>query len=80
MDIIAEFSVDPEALRTSVGNNVINNCSAAAVRQALGPFGLLVLADDSLSELTPVYFHIAKASDGTVKNWLCTDLSRYLLG
>lgn len=79
LDIIAEFSVDPEALRTSVGDDVINNCSAAAVRQALGPFGLLVLADNSLSELTPVYFHIAKASDGTVKNWLCTDLSRSTL-
>ncbi|KAL2920466.1 Acid beta-fructofuranosidase AIV-18 [Bienertia sinuspersici] len=66
MDVSAEFVVDPEAIKTAVGDDVINNCSAAAVRQALGPFGLLVLADGSLSEFTPVYFYIAKASDGTV--------------
>lgn len=76
LDVVAEFVVDQEVLKSSVGNGVINNCSAAAVRQALGPFGLLVLADDSLSELTPVYFYVAKASDGTIKNWFCTDQSR----
>ncbi|XP_057249567.1 beta-fructofuranosidase, soluble isoenzyme I isoform X2 [Beta vulgaris subsp. vulgaris] len=76
LDISAEFVVDQEALKSTVGDDVINNCSAAAVRQALGPFGLLVLADESLSELTPIYFYIAKASDGTVKNWFCTDQSR----
>ena len=71
------LNIDPKALESSVEDNVINNCSTAAVRQALGPFGLLVLADESLSELTPVYFYIAKASDGTLKNWFCTDQSRY---
>ncbi|CAO2839045.1 unnamed protein product [Amaranthus hypochondriacus] len=76
LDVSAEFVIDPKALESSVEDNVINNCSPAAVRQALGPFGLLVLADESLSELTPVYFYIAKASDGTVKNWFCTDQSR----
>uniref|UniRef100_A0A803LMK7 beta-fructofuranosidase n=1 Tax=Chenopodium quinoa TaxID=63459 RepID=A0A803LMK7_CHEQI len=76
LDVSAEFLVDQEALKSTVGNDVINNCSAAAVRQALGPFGLLVLADESLSEFTPVYFYIAKASDGSVKNWFCTDQSR----
>ncbi|XP_056694188.1 beta-fructofuranosidase, soluble isoenzyme I isoform X2 [Spinacia oleracea] len=76
LDVSAEFVVDQEALKSTVGDDVINNCSSAAVRQALGPFGLLVLADESLSEFTPVYFYIAKASDGSVKNWFCTDQSR----
>lgn len=76
LDVNVEFVVDQEALKSTVGDDVINNCSVAAVRQALGPFGLLVLADKSLSEFTPVYFYIAKASDGTVKNWFCTDQSR----
>jgi len=80
VDIMAELSVNAEALKISVGHDVINNCSAAAVRQASRPFGLLVLADNSFSELTPVYFHIAQVSDGTVKHWFCIDLSRYLLG
>lgn len=76
LDISAEFVVDAEAVNAQVGDDVINNCSPAAVRQALGPFGLLVLADESLSELTPVYFYIAKTSDGTLRNWFCTDQSR----
>ncbi|KAH9612981.1 hypothetical protein KSS87_009449 [Heliosperma pusillum] len=77
LDITAEFTVDLEALQSTVGDdNVINSCGGATVQRALGPFGLLVLADESLSEMTPVYFYIAKASDGTVKNWFCTDQSR----
>lgn len=76
LDVSAVFKVDEGAMKSAVGDDVIGNCSPAAVRKALGPFGLLVLADESLSELTPVYFYIAKASDGTLKNWLCTDLSR----
>ncbi|KAK9665660.1 hypothetical protein RND81_14G127300 [Saponaria officinalis] len=76
LDITAEFTVNSEALQSTVEDDVINSCNGASVKRALGPFGLLVLADQSLSELTPVYFYIAKSSDGTIKNWFCTDQSR----
>ena len=76
LDVSAVFKVDEGAMKSAVGDDVIGKCSPAAVRKALGPFGLLVLADEDVSELTPVYFYIAKSSDGTLKNWLCTDLSR----
>lgn len=56
------------------------NCTTsggAAGRGVLGPFGILVLADDSLSELTPVYFYIAKGTDGSAKTYFCADQSRF---
>lgn len=54
-----------------------SNSGGAAERGALGPFGLLVLADDDLSEHTPVYFYIVKEYDGNLKTLFCTDQSRY---
>ncbi|GFZ15206.1 glycosyl hydrolases family 32 protein [Actinidia rufa] len=51
------------------------NCSTAGagVRGALGPFGLIVLADHSLFELTPVYFYISKDISGGYKTFFCAD-------
>ncbi|PPD82427.1 hypothetical protein GOBAR_DD20642 [Gossypium barbadense] len=79
LDIIAEFEIDKEALEKTTGSNVTFSCSSSGgtiERGALGPFGLLVLADDSLSEQTPVYFYIAKGSDGKLKTFFCNDQSR----
>ena len=80
LDILAEFEIDKEALEKATGSNVTFSCSTsggAAERGALGPFGLLVLADESLSEQTPVYFYIAKGSDGNLESSFCNDQSRY---
>lgn len=80
LDIVAEFEVDKKALEeTAKANYTEFSCSTssgAAQRGALGPFGLLVLADNILSEQTPVYFYIVKGSDGNLKTFFCTDQSR----
>ncbi|KAK3041077.1 hypothetical protein RJ639_026874 [Escallonia herrerae] len=79
LDIMAEFEVDKEALQRINGTDVEYKCSAnggAAERGALGPFGLLVLADENLTEQTPVYFYIAKGANGNLKTFFCTDQSR----
>ncbi|PPS17539.1 hypothetical protein GOBAR_AA03043 [Gossypium barbadense] len=79
LDIIAEFEIDKEALKKATGSNITFSCQTgggAAKSGALGPFGILVLADESLSEQTPLYFYIAKDSDGDLKTFFCTDLSR----
>ncbi|XWS49780.1 hypothetical protein CRYUN_Cryun12cG0032200 [Craigia yunnanensis] len=79
LDIIAKFEIDKEALEKATGSNVTFSCGTsggAAERGALGPFGLLVLADESLREQTPVYFYIAKGSDGNLKTFFCNDQSR----
>lgn len=73
--------MDKEALKKATGSNITFSCQTgggAAKSGALGPFGILVLADESLSEQTPVYFYIAKDSDGDLKTFFCTDLSRYV--
>ncbi|KAJ4952512.1 hypothetical protein NE237_029344 [Protea cynaroides] len=78
LDITAEFEIEKEALEgtngTDVGYNCINSGGAAG-RGALGPFGLLVFAHHSLSEKTPVYFYLAKGTDGNVKTFFCSDES-----
>lgn len=79
LDIIASFEVDNGTLEASVEADVGYNCTTsggAAGRGKLGPFGLLVLADDSLSELTPVYFYISKGTDGRTVTHFCSDESR----
>lgn len=76
LDIVAEFEVGKEALEGTVEADVGYNCSTsggAAGRGALGPFGLLVLADDGLSEQTAVYFYIARKTDGALGTFICQD-------
>lgn len=82
MDILAEFEIDKEALEKTAHTNLEYECSisgGASQRGALGPFGLLVLADDGLSEYTPVYFYVVKGSNGNLKTSFCSDQSRYLI-
>ncbi|XP_042505877.1 beta-fructofuranosidase, soluble isoenzyme I-like [Macadamia integrifolia] len=79
LDIRAEFEIEKEALEGAIEADVAYNCGSsggAAGRGVLGPFGLLVLADKSLSEKTPVYFYLAKGNDGNVKTFFCSDESR----
>ncbi|KAF5198670.1 Acid beta-fructofuranosidase [Thalictrum thalictroides] len=79
LDIITEFEIDKDALEGVMEADVGYNCATsdgASGRNALGPFGLLVLANDGRSEQTAVYFYIAKGTDGNLKIFFCTDLSR----
>lgn len=79
LDILATFEVDKETLDSTVEADVDYNCTTgggAAARGALGPFGLLVFADKSLSELTPIYFYIAIGTDGRTETHFCADESR----
>lgn len=80
LDISAWFEVDNTTLEAAVEADVGYNCSSsggAVTRGALGPFGLLVIADETLSELTPVYFYIAKGADGKAQTHFCTDQTRF---
>ncbi|KAL6903773.1 hypothetical protein ACP4OV_004586 [Aristida adscensionis] len=76
MDIEAVFEVDASAVEGVTEAEVGFNCSTsagAAGRGLLGPFGLLVLADEELSEQTAVYFYLAKGTDGSLKTFFCQD-------
>ncbi|XP_052726087.1 acid beta-fructofuranosidase isoform X2 [Vigna angularis] len=79
LDIVAEFEIDNKALEMTGQSNKAYECSTsggAAERGALGPFGLLVLADDDLSEYTPTYFYVVKGNDGQLKTSFCSDQLR----
>ncbi|GAB4825934.1 Beta-fructofuranosidase, soluble isoenzyme I [Ancistrocladus abbreviatus] len=74
LDISVELEVYANA--SNITLDVINSCNATTKRGAAGPFGLLVLADESLSELTPIYFSVGETANGTLKHFFCTDQSR----
>ncbi|KAI3783533.1 hypothetical protein L1987_42617 [Smallanthus sonchifolius] len=79
LDISASFKVDEALLDATLEADVLFNCTrsdGSAMRGVLGPFGLVVLADATLSEQTPVYFYIAKNTDGTSRTYFCADESR----
>ncbi|KDP25630.1 hypothetical protein JCGZ_20786 [Jatropha curcas] len=79
LDIFAEFEIDKNVLENIAETDEEFSCSTsngAAHHSALGPFGLLVLADESLAEQTPVYFYVTKGFNGTLKTFFCTDQTR----
>uniref|UniRef100_A0A0C9S227 TSA: Wollemia nobilis Ref_Wollemi_Transcript_21962_2474 transcribed RNA sequence n=1 Tax=Wollemia nobilis TaxID=56998 RepID=A0A0C9S227_9CONI len=78
IELVVEFP-SQDVLRQTLEADVLYNCSTsggARGRGALGPFGLLVLADEILTEQTAVYFYIAKSADGQLKTFFCHDETR----
>lgn len=76
LDMEAEFVIETAALARTVEADVGYNCSTsggAYGRGALGPFGLLVLAGQDLSEQTAVYFYVSRGMDGSLRTFVCSD-------
>lgn len=74
--------MDEEALQNIEEADADYSCASAGgavSRGVLGPFGFLVLADESLAELTAVYFYIGKGIDGRAKTHFCADQLRFAL-
>uniref|UniRef100_A0ACD6A3W5 Uncharacterized protein n=1 Tax=Avena sativa TaxID=4498 RepID=A0ACD6A3W5_AVESA len=81
LDIEASFRLDASAVAAVNEADVGYNCSTSggsANRGALGPFGLLVLADGK-EEQTAVYFYVSRGLDGTLQTHFCQDESRSTL-
>nr|AAS88729.1 vacuolar invertase1 [Triticum monococcum] len=79
LDIEATFHLDTSTIAAVNEADVGYNCSTsggAANRGALGPFGLLVLADGALKEQTAVYFYVSRGLDGGLQTHFCQDESR----
>lgn len=76
LDIEAEFKINKEALEAVVEADVAYDCSTsggAANRGLLGPFGLLVLANQHLTEQTATYFYVSRGSGGNLQTHFCQD-------
>lgn len=75
LDIFAEFEIELLASEGIGEDNV--GCGGGAVdTSALGPFGILAIADDQLSELTPIYFRLSNTSYGSSTTSFCVDETR----
>lgn len=76
LDILAEFELESSVSANTT--DAVSGCGDGAVdRSTFGPFGILVIADDSLSELTPVYFRpLNNTSDGSFNTYFCADETR----
>nr|ADF27779.1 soluble acid invertase 1 [Phelipanche ramosa] len=78
LDLVASFEIDhKESVEAIVGEAETGyDCptsGGAAKRGVLGPFGVVVLADETLSELTPIYFYTAKGHNGKTETHFCAD-------
>nr|BAU46558.1 fructan:fructan 6G-fructosyltransferase [Allium cepa] len=79
IDIEAEFKISKKELEATIEADVGYNCSTsggAATRGTLGPFGLLVLANQDLTENTATYFYVSKGTDGALRTHFCQDETR----
>ncbi|WZZ13019.1 hypothetical protein YC2023_106108 [Brassica napus] len=84
IDIEAEFKLKNDDLEVIFGDDSVEDdddfscetSNGATLRGALGPFGFSVLADQSLSEQTLVYFYVTKGKDSKLKTFFCTDTSK----
>ncbi|KAK2439818.1 acid beta-fructofuranosidase [Trifolium repens] len=76
LDIFAEFEIETLISKGIVSNDTINCGSGSADRSAFGPFGILAIADDTLSEQTPVYFRLSNISLGDSTTFFCVDETR----
>uniref|UniRef100_A0ACD5XX75 Uncharacterized protein n=1 Tax=Avena sativa TaxID=4498 RepID=A0ACD5XX75_AVESA len=78
LDIVASFRLRSSDIDALIEGDISYNCSSsggAATRGALGPFGLLVLANGR-TEQTAVYFYVSKNLDGSLRTHFCHDESR----
>ncbi|ESW03337.1 hypothetical protein PHAVU_011G005900 [Phaseolus vulgaris] len=70
LDIFAEFEIEYLASKGTGKKENVGCGNGAFDRSSLGPFGILAIADDKLSELTPIYFHLSNTS------FFCVDETR----
>ncbi|CAI9762354.1 unnamed protein product [Fraxinus pennsylvanica] len=78
LDIVASFEIDEDAFEGTVEVDADASYSCptsggAANRGKLGPFGVIVLGDKTLSEGTPIYFYITKGANGKAETHFCAD-------
>ncbi|KOM24937.1 hypothetical protein LR48_Vigan27s000700 [Vigna angularis] len=71
LDIFAEFEIEWLNSESIGESNIGCGRGGVADRSAFGPFGLLAIADDSLSEQTPIYFRLSNTT-----TFFCVDETR----
>lgn len=81
LDVEVSFELEKEAIEAADGSEAGYDCTTsggAANRGVLGPFGIVVLGDEKLTELTPIYFYVAKGANGKAESHFCADELRLI--
>ncbi|CAA2967645.1 acid beta-fructofuranosidase-like [Olea europaea subsp. europaea] len=78
LDIVASFEIDEDAFEGTVEAEADAGYSCptsggAANRGTLGPFGVIILGDKTLSEGTSIYFYVTKGANGKFETHFCAD-------
>ncbi|XP_021974180.1 beta-fructofuranosidase, soluble isoenzyme I [Helianthus annuus] len=76
LDIIATFDIETQTIEEADAGYNCTTSGGSFSRGAFGPFGLVVLADETRTEQTPVYFYITKGSDGVARTHFCADQTK----
>ncbi|KAL2641091.1 hypothetical protein AAZV13_06G271500 [Glycine max] len=76
LDMFAEFEIETLESKSIGKNNIGCGSGGATNRSAFGPFGLLAIADDTLSEQTPIYFRLSNTTLGSSTTFFCVDETR----
>ncbi|XP_058721940.1 beta-fructofuranosidase, soluble isoenzyme I-like isoform X2 [Vicia villosa] len=76
LDIFAEFEIESLTSEGNISNDDIDCGRGALERSAFGPFGIIAIADDTLSEQTPIYFSLSNTSLGFSTTFFCVDETR----
>jgi len=76
LDIFAEFEIEYLVSKEAEKKENVGCGNGAFDRSSLGPFGILAIADDQLSELTPIYFHLSSTTTSLTSSF-CVDETRY---
>lgn len=76
MDIFAEFEIESLTSEANISNDNIDCGKGAFERSAFGPFGIIAIADETLSEQTPVYFSLSNTSIDCSTTFFCVDETR----
>jgi len=74
--MFAEFEIETLESKSIGKNNIGCGSGGATNRSAFGPFGLLAIADDTLSEQTPIYFRLSNTTLGSSTTFFCVDETR----
>ncbi|WVZ03319.1 hypothetical protein V8G54_024125 [Vigna mungo] len=75
LDIFVEFEIEYLVSKETEKKENVGCGNGAFDRSSLGPFGILALADDQLSELTPIYFHLSSTTTSLTSSF-CVDETR----
>lgn len=80
LDIVVVFKNPDVSTEDAVPEAVDFDCGqgGSAHRGILGPFGLLVHADNQLTEQTAVFFYISLLNNGHWATLACSDQSRFV--